>query len=663
MRSVLLLGAAGFIGKRLLKHLYMSDIDMNLLALVRSRAQYVRALYDMQLTSSPDQELTNPRLLPLEGDLRYTHLSLTEEQLPLALHASVLIHGGEPMNLQLTESEAITQVLEPTRQVIAFITEMKAQGTLRHVIHLGTPLSMQANHASHEEQLAMLPYERAKLRAEEELRQACVELDVPLSIVNLGVVISDAQTGVHEQLSSFGLFVNYVRNGGLRAMRRLGAAWLPLVSMDTVAAFIGALVREAHPRSDAYPLLNPMGEQRTAVQLAERIARELRVPAAQGWLPCPKRRQEKAAVLRLLLTGNIDASATLLIQQRYSLASGLHDEDHLTFIIADIDYRLSHLTERTIPIPIISSEHTFSRPHHLPSPELPIELHYPHLNRYHSGYEHSELLIRRGQRGRLASWEIDGDESKPLLILLHGALSSSDLMLPMASHLKDMSIWLLDLPGYGRSPLFPFDNYVDYVIEEVAAAIQESNRKVIIGGHSFSGWIALKQLEIIPDLIEHLLLLQPVMQPPKHKFRSELLLRYMLRWLRPIDYMNILISMDCYEQYHHIPHDIIRMIVKGQRSSRSRYANALPISLFSYHKTFFHTINLSDHAEQISVLWGFHDEIFKLPAEILPHHVTRVPNGHYMPISHPVETAAWIRSRIYIHMKQTDNLEDIALYH
>ncbi|MCX6790810.1 MAG: alpha/beta hydrolase [Candidatus Gribaldobacteria bacterium] len=95
------------------------------------------------------------------------------------------------------------------------------------------------------------------------------------------------------------------------------------------------------------------------------------------------------------------------------------------------------------------------------------------------------------------------------LVFLHGWRSNGLAWQKIASQLAlgPFSVYLLDLPGFGESPLPKRDFYVQDYTDLITAFIEKLNlKKVILIGHSFGGRIATKLAAQNPSLIEKLVL-------------------------------------------------------------------------------------------------------------------------------------------------------------
>lgn len=94
------------------------------------------------------------------------------------------------------------------------------------------------------------------------------------------------------------------------------------------------------------------------------------------------------------------------------------------------------------------------------------------------------------------------------LIMLHGWGMDSSTFWPSVDFLKDnLTLWILDLPGFGRSdkPDKAFDTN-DYA--EIVADFIKINKikKPSLLGHSFGGKIAIKLIFTYPNLVNKLIL-------------------------------------------------------------------------------------------------------------------------------------------------------------
>ncbi|MBI2334705.1 alpha/beta hydrolase [Candidatus Daviesbacteria bacterium] len=94
------------------------------------------------------------------------------------------------------------------------------------------------------------------------------------------------------------------------------------------------------------------------------------------------------------------------------------------------------------------------------------------------------------------------------LILLPGWGHDVSSFWPVVDLLKnDFTLWLLDLPGFGRSEMpsqtWTVENYAD----EIAKFIKDQKiKKSVLLGHSFGGSVAIKLTAKYPNLISKLIL-------------------------------------------------------------------------------------------------------------------------------------------------------------
>lgn len=94
------------------------------------------------------------------------------------------------------------------------------------------------------------------------------------------------------------------------------------------------------------------------------------------------------------------------------------------------------------------------------------------------------------------------------LIMLHGWGQDVSSFWPVVDLLKDkFSLWLVDLPGFGRSdmPSSAFDTK-DYTQILAQFIKKNSIKKPSILGHSFGGKVGIKLTSLYPDLVDKLII-------------------------------------------------------------------------------------------------------------------------------------------------------------
>ncbi|MFF2885834.1 alpha/beta fold hydrolase [Paenibacillus sp. NPDC057967] len=610
MKTVFLTGGSGFIGRHVLAQLIKAGHQVY--ALVRSKPKLLETMRSLGLDDFSS-------ITPLQGDLTKPALGLSCEDQEQLRRVDVIIHAGGPMDIVLQAEEAQKVFRYAAAEMIYLASTIQEAGALKHFIHVvgfKSPHSEQHDHLNlHEDHRHKAPpYEQMKFEADLLIRQKLGQLGVPLSVINPSVVIGDSVTGITEQVGGLGILVNSVRRG-LMALAPGGKTyWLPLVHVDHVAACIAALAQEEHPVNNTYFLLDQKMGSPDMMELTRLIALESGARGPLGAMPY--------RWIKGLLNLGIDKwlkmpreSMDFIVNSEFPLAAKLdleakHDlqlsvvPSTLPFVVADLDFRISHGNMQ------------------LPHP------------------------FRFSRRANLATIEKEGRGAP--IILLHGAFSSAYLLLPLAQHLANTCenpIYLVDLPGFGRSPLRHNTTRLEGLEHAVRELLMSIDSPVILAGHSLGGYLAAKMLDHMQERIQLALLLQPVLQPLSSKYKSGFWTRSLLPFTSKAALKGMMLKEQSFAREQEIPGEYMNYIYDDLKSVRVRTSTAEVMSALAKPESFnFSPSSWDDH--RLSILWGSHERSFHIPELYGRFPVARLPYAHQFPISHPAETARWIRERM-----------------
>ncbi len=489
MSNLLFTGGTGFIGKQVLKRLVQGD--ERLLLLVRSPEKAAAVLSKQGFGGSGAAE----RIRFLKGDLSEPNLGMNPADYERALQADIVIHAGGPMSITLGNAEAQRTFLEGSRRLAELAARIHEARGLRHFIHIvGYMSPFHDGNVDPEADVFRLdhfmkdegPYERMKFLADLFIRQQALRHGYPLSVVNPGTVVGASPTGATEQTGGLGILIHAVRKRLMPVVPGGDSHWLPLVANDALAGVIVQLAREAKPEGGTYHVLGRKEAGPTMKELLALISRELAVPAPRGSLPVSLLRSVMrtglgrvtgipAESMAFITERSFDTKATEELIGR-SESRPLKVTELLPMVVADLDYRLTH-----------------------PGAAEP---------------EH----WTRERKGDLAALVREG-LGEPWVIV-HGLLSGADDFVPLAEHLHAGTgnpVWLLDLPGFGRSPLLRKERHcLESCAQAVSNAIADSPVPVRLVGHSFGARIVLETAKGAAGAkVGALTLLQPVLHRPK----------------------------------------------------------------------------------------------------------------------------------------------------
>jgi len=617
MMKIFVTGGTGFIGRSVLAAL--SGEGHVSYVLVRSLERFKDMMKPLGLHE-------HPHAIPIIGDLSKPRLGMADEDYAVVREADAIVHAGGPMNIALGPEEAEQAFLRPAEELVALAREIQASHGLKQFIHVVGFMS------PYNEQNAMLdldaslakapPYERMKFRADSYIRKSLRPLGIPLSTVNPSVVIGDSRTGVTEQLGGLSILVDAVRRNLMPLVPGGQGYWLPMVHVDHVARFIAALAGMSSPADETYYLLDRKADSSSLCGLIRQIAQELQVAPPRGTIPLRvlKTALDLGAGRLLSIPGE---SMNFIIKSEFPVGSkeavdkrhGLHTfvvPKTLPYVIADLDYRLSHPGMRPTP----------------------------------------SFAIRR--RSSLITLEREGSGTP--IVFLHGTFSGAYMFVPLAEHLHDRHVWLVDLPGFGRTPYHRSESVIEGYAGAVAGMLAEYGRPVVLAGHSFGGLIAAQVAERLGDAVEKLLLLQPVLHPASGKYKLPVVTKAALTFMSRAALKRDLLrsrhfaaggeSLDRYAQF----------VREELRSPRIRSANATVLAALTNPAA---TLLRPDSWRPglAAILWGSLDRAFRIPEPFGRISTTTIPYGHQYPIENPALAAEWIRRELPVSKTPTSTVD------
>lgn len=604
--KIFLTGATGYIGKAILTEVTAKGHEVY--ALVRDLSRFHRVIE--QLPSGVPQAI-----VPIAGDLSKPRLGMNPADYERIIDVDMIIHAGGPMNIQLSAEDAERVFLLPSKELAELAVRIHRNRGLKQFIHIVGYMSPYNEENALTDQDATLrhapPYERSKFQADGYLRQALQKHAIPLSTVNPSVVIGDSVTGKTEQLGGLGILVDAVRRNLMPLIPGGDKYWLPMVHLDHVASFVANLVHTDGVVSDTYYLLDPRSNSPTMSELIRTIAAELRTMRPIGSVPPWLLKAALGASIGERL-GIPSESMNFIVNRDFSIRSktdiekmnGKHTslvKDTLPFVIADLDFRLSHPDSTT-----------------------------------------SEGFVQK-RRSKVVTLEREGEGSA--LVMLHGTFSGADRLIPIAERLNGHHSILVDLPGFGRSPI-PSGSLIEDCVEAVTELILELEKPVVLVGHSFGGLIAAKVMERIEPRILKLVLLQPVLHPISTKYRYASITEKALKRIKPSTFGSELQKGGDFSEGGVWMERYVEATIRDLGSPRIRHTNALAMSLLTQADSF----GLRPEtwmSGKVRILRGERDEEFRLPTPFHHFDVDSLPYGHQFPIEAPLLVADWVRRAIF----------------
>ncbi|WP_019423348.1 alpha/beta fold hydrolase [Paenibacillus sp. OSY-SE] len=612
MSVLFITGGTGFIGKEVVKQL--AEGRERLLLLVRSTEKASAMLQRMGLGE-------DTRITLLQGDLSEPGLGLRSDDRELACMADVIIHAGGTMSITLDPAAAKQTFLEGARHVAELAADIQRTKGLRHFIHIvGYMSPFHDGNVDMETDVFQWdgfmkkegPYERMKFLSDLYIRQQAKVHEYPLSVVNPCTLVGAKPAGTTEQTGGLGILVEALRRKMMPVIPGGTSHWLPIVANDDLARIIAYLARDAAPGGCTYNILGEKGREPRMRELLTLIARELRVPAPRLSVPVSLLRTAmKAGGSRL--TGIPAESLSFITDRSFRTVetnellermgeAPLNTSDILPMAIADLDYRLTY-----------------------PNRKEP------------AGYV-------KERKGDLAVLVKEG--SGIPWVLVHGMLSGADDLVPLAGQLHERTgnpVWIVDLPGFGRSPSLRQGDALQGNVEALCRAIVDHPGPIRLAGHSFGAVLAAKAAAALQDKVQQLYLLQPVLHSPRNRMRrwhstSIEWSRFLLQRLNTASLTRMLLREEGAMERSELPDGYVEAVIQGLSSPRIAAANAAMLHMVHHHLPALSPTALPN--VPTTILWGAKDKVYKM-TKLFRHdpRVNVIPYGHQFPVFQSQETA------------------------
>ncbi|WFO48357.1 alpha/beta fold hydrolase [Bacillus pumilus] len=610
MRTVLLIGGTGFIGKELVKEL--ANEDVNILLLVRSKSKATRTFQERGILKETVMHF-------VEGDLTKVDLGLSTEDKEKVLKTDVIIHAGGPMDIQATSKKAASVFLNGAKHMSDLaksIHQLKGLQQFIHVVGYMSPFDDQNSKITidvFKEGNSYLkiknPYERTKFLADLYIRQQASAVGYPLSVINPPTVVGSSQTGSTEQIAGLGLLVKSMRRGLMPVIPGGKDYRLPLISNDEFARFIVQVFRLEQPAIQTYTLVEDWQHDQNIGELLSMMSKSMNMRAPKISVPMP--------LMKAMMNSGVSKMTNI-------------PSDGLNF-----------MTKRTfsnVAVKKIMGEDWFQKTSVMKfSPAVVADLDYRMMNP--NGKD--DHLFKRTLCDNTTLYQLQG-EGKPF-ILLHGLLSDGEDLFPLAQELHEKTgqpVWILDLPGLGRSPFKREKHLLDIYLNVVKKVLEKATNGAHLIGHSFGAYILLEAL--VQEYIDKkysITLLQP---PVDKKYAKSLnvpqfMNKWTLKWATTIMIERYLLSNGLFENTESIPEHYIEKVRNSFTSPRILNTTVQLNSLLQ--KTDQDDFN-EVTKDNLHVIWGDYDKGYSAPSHL--GQVDFVPYGHHFPLSHPSETAALV---------------------
>ncbi|MBX7001253.1 alpha/beta fold hydrolase [Bacillus aerophilus] len=614
MKTVFLIGGTGFIGKQLVEELAKEDV--NILLLVRSKSKATRIFQERGILKESVMHF-------VEGDLTKVDLGLSAEDQERVLKTDVIIHAGGPMDIQATSKEAASVFLNGAKHISDLAKSIHQSKGLQQFIHVvgymspfddqNSKIAIDVFEEGNDYLKIKNPYERTKFLADLYIRQQASAVGYPLSIINPPTVVGSSQTGSTEQIAGLGLLVKSMRRGLMPVIPGGKDYRLPLISNDEFAKFIVQVFKLEQPAIQTYTLVEDKEHDQNVAELLSMMSESMNMRTPNISVPMP--------LMKAIMNSGVSK---------------------LTNIPSD---GLNFMTKRTfsnVSAKKIMGEDWFKKTSVMTFfPAVVADLDY----RMMAQNGEQQHLFKRTLCDNNTLYQLQG-EGKPF-ILLHGLLSDGEDLFPLAQELHEKTgqpVWVLDLPGLGRSPFKREKHLLDIYINVVKKVIEKATNGAHLIGHSFGAYILLEALgqEYIDKKYSITLLQPPV---AKQKAKSLHVPQFLNKWTFKLATTHLIESYvlrhGLFESTESIPEHYIEKIRNSFTSPRILNTTVqLNHLLLKTDQGDFKEVT----KDNFHMIWGEYDRGYSAPSHL--GKVDFVPYGHHFPLSHPSETAALVINNI-----------------
>ncbi|MEW4192985.1 alpha/beta fold hydrolase [Bacillus altitudinis] len=614
MKTVFLTGGTGFIGKQLVEELVKEDV--NILLLVRSKSKATRIFQERGILKESVMHF-------VEGDLTRVDLGLSPEDQERVLKTDVIIHAGGPMDIQATSKEAASVFLNGAKHISELAKRIHQSKGLQQFIHVvgymspfddqNSKIAIDVFEEGNDYLKIKNPYERTKFLADLYIRQQASAVGYPLSIINPPTVVGSSQTGSTEQIAGLGLLVKSMRRGLMPVIPGGKGYRLPLISNDEFAKCIVQVFKLEQPAIQTYTLVEDKEHDQNVAGLLSMMSESMNMGTPNISVPMP--------LMKAIMNSGVSK---------------------LTNIPSD---GLNFMTKRTfsnVSAKKIMGEDWFKKTSVMTFfPAVVADLDY-RMMAQNGEHQH---LFKRTLCDNNTLYQLQG-EGKPF-ILLHGLLSDGEDLFPLAQELHEKTgqpVWILDLPGLGRSPFKRAKHLLDIYLNVVKKVIEKATNGAHLIGHSFGAYILLEALaQNYVDKKYSITLLQPPVA--KQKAKSLHVPQFLNKWtlrLAPTHLIErYVLRNGLFESMESIPEHYIEKIRNSFTSPRILNTTVqLNYLLLKADQGDFKEVT----KDNLHMIWGEYDRGYSAPSHL--GKVDFVPYGHHFPLSHPSETAALVINNI-----------------
>ncbi len=228
------------------------------------------------------------------------------------------------------------------------------------------------------------------------------------------------------------------------------------------------------------------------------------------------------------------------------------------------------------------------------------------------------------------------------VLLIHGFLENSSMWNDITNQLsKNYKVIRIDLPGHGLTPAHGYVHSM-YLYAEICAELMSilNLSQVKVVGHSMGGYVGMELINLLPQTVEQLILLNSTSLPDSEERKVERNRAIQAIQKFPEAFVSMAVkNLFLPENHHQLSKEINHAIQEANKCSKQ----GIIATLEGLKSRRDHQKTMTDFNSKITLIAGKKDQVIKYPptkelARTTKTRLVTLPSGHMSHLEYPSET-------------------------